>query len=205
MTFYKIYRYLEPWELRSNLSQHPGYIIFPDSLNRNLPKKPTIHLGERRKSVYYDRFENGEYIDPIIKVEYSFKREDQGLVYEKLRTICWQLENDKWSSDVQTDVIPVVSEGEKLREIKRRRANIIDELKGLAKKFTTSDIPLEAKILEIFEENQLLINSYIDAGSAKFRDAIGSSKEDWLDTIIPATGNKSRDVLVQYLSIGLAI
>ena len=204
MSTYKIYRYREPWQLPSSLDVHPGDIIFPEQLNKNLPKQPIIYLGERRKSIYYDRYENKEYFDPIIKIAYAFKRDEQGLVYEKIKTIAWCLENNKWSTQIQQDSIPVISEAEKLQEIKRRRENIINELKGLAKNFSTAELPLEAKILQVFEENQILINSYIDAGSPKFRNALAESTESWLDVVIPATGNKSRDVLVQYLSIGLA-
>ena len=201
--YFKIYRYREPFELPQSLDIHPGSIIFPEQLNKNLPKEPTIYLGERRQTIYYDRYEDEQYKDPIIKIAYAFKRDDAGLVYEKIRTIVWCLESGKWSSQTQQDSIPVVSEALKLQEIKRRRSNIIDELKGLAKKFSTAEIPLEAKILAVFEENQLLINSYIDAGSAKFRNAIASSSESWLDAVVPATGNKSRDIIVSYLSIGL--
>ena len=165
--YYKIYRYREPWQLPTNLDLHPGSIIFPEQLNKNLPKEPNIYLGERRQTIYYDRYEDGQYQDPIIKIAYAFKRDDTGLVFEKIKTIVWCLESGKWSSQTQQDSIPVVSESVKLQEIKRRRSNIIDELKGLAKKFSTAEIPLEAKILEVFEENQLLINSYIDAGSAQ--------------------------------------
>lgn len=204
-TDYKIYRYLEPWQLPSSLDVHPGHIIFPDQLNKNLPKEPTIYLGERRKSTYYDRFENGEYVDPIIKIAYAFKRDDKGFVYEKVKTIVWCLKDDNWSSQTQIDFIPVVSESEKIIEIKRRRTNIINELKGLAKKFDTVELPLESRILTVMEENQLLVNSYIDAGSAKFRDAIAQSNADWLDEVVVATGNKPRDIFLTYLSIGLAV
>lgn len=201
--FYKIYRYIDPEDQPQNLSKHPGSIIFPDQLNRNLPKRTDIILGERRRTTYFDRYENDQFIEPIIEINYHFERDQQGLVFEKMRSIAWMLESEAWSEETQVDYIPVVGAAEKLAEIKRRRYNIISELKGLAKKFSTAENQLERRILEIFEENQLLINTYIDAGSSKFRNAIQNSDQAWLDVVIPATGNKSRDVLTQYLSIGL--
>lgn len=201
---YKIYRYRQPWQLPPSLDIHPGDIIFPEQLNRDLPKQTIIELGERRQSIYYDRYRDGEYLDPIIKVDYVFNRDERGFVFEKVRTISWCLEDGTWSQQTQKDFIPVVSQAEQITELKRRRENIINELKGLAKKYSTTQLPLEAKILEVFEANQVLINSYIDAGSPKFRDAISISTEPWLDEVVVATGNTSRDILLSYLSIGLA-
>lgn len=201
---YKIYRYVGLSMGSHCPSTHPGHIIFPDQLNTNLPKKSDIIYGERRRSVYYDRVEDKQYIEPIIKIDYAFKRDEMGLVYKKLRTISWMLESDKWSTEVQTDVIPVISEASKLLEIKRRRYNVVTELKGLAKKYSTEQFNLEGKTLEIFEEFQLYVNSYIDAGSAKLRNAIAQYDADWLDAVNPETGNKPRDIFLKYFSIGLS-
>lgn len=201
---YKIYNYVNPENQPLSLSLHPGHIIFPDQLNKNLPKKSEIILGERRRSVYYDRVEDGKYIEPIIKIAYAFKRDESGLVYEKVRTIAWILESGKWSNELQTDIIPIISDAEKLTEIKRRRYNVVTELKGLAKKYSTPEFNLEGKTLEIFENYQLFVNSYIDAGSAKLRDAIAEDNADWLDVTNPATNNTPREIFNQYFSIGLA-
>lgn len=200
---YKIYNYVNPENQPLSRSLHPGHIIFPEALNRNLPKKSEIILGERRRSVYCDRVENGEYIEPIIKIAYAFKRDEMGLVYEKVRTIAWMLESDKWSRDVQSDIIPIISDAEKLTEIKRRRYNVVTELKGLAKQYSTPEFNLEGKTLEIFENYQLEVNSYIDAGSAKLRDAIASDNAGWLDIKNPATNNTPREVFYKYFSIGV--
>lgn len=195
---YKIYRYVLPEHLPFSLSAHPGYIIFPQQLTKNLPRKQDLVLGERRRSVYCARYVDGEYIEPIVKIDYAFKRDDDGLAYQKLRTISWMLEGDKWSREVQTDVIPL-SPSQQLIEIKRRRYNLVTELKGLAKLFG-----LENRTLEIFEKYQLEVNSYIDAGSSKLRDACAQDNADWLDEINAVTGNKPRDVFIMYFSIGLS-
>lgn len=201
--YFKIYRYINLEHLPISRAEHPGHIIFPEQLNRNLPRRADIIFGERRRSVYYASVEDGEYIEPIIKIDYAFRRDEIGLLYEKLRTISWMLESDKWSHEVQTDVIPVLSDAEKLLEIKRRRYNVVTELKGLAKRFSTKEFNLEGKTLEIFEKYQLLVNSYVDAGSALLRDAISSYDADWLDKVNPTTGNTPREVFYKYFSIGV--
>lgn len=201
--YYKIYRYVAPENLPASLTLSPKNIIFPQQLDRNLPKKPPkIVYGERVQSVYCDRYEGGEFHEPIIKVDYQFFRDESGFVQQKQRTISWMLESGEWSSNTKADLIPIAGELAQLAEIKRRRSNIVDELKSLAKKYSTEQIPLTDKIREVFEANQVLINSYIDAGSPQFRDAIASSKESWLDVVVPATGNSSREVLLDYLLIG---
>lgn len=200
---YKIYRYIAPENQPVSQSIHPGHIIFPDQLTRHLPKVQNIVLGERRRSVYYDRYSDGEYVEPIVKIDYAYKRQETGLVYLKIRTISWMLENDRWSREVQSDRIPVINEAQKLLEIKRRRSNVISELKGLAKKYSTEQFNLEGKTLEIFEEFQLYVNSYVDAGSSKLKNAIATYDADWLDVANPETGNKPRDIFLTYFSIGL--
>ena len=193
---YKIYRYVAPENQPATPSYHPGSIIFPDQLTQHLPKVQNIILGERRRSVYYDRFTDGEYTEPIVKIDYAFKRHKNGLAYSKIRTVSWMLESDRYSSDVQTDFIPI-NESQSLAEIKRRRYNITIELKGLAKKFG-----LEDRTLEIFEKYQLLVNSYIDAGSSRLRNAIGSDSANWLDERNSTTNNTPREVFQKYFSIG---
>lgn len=208
-TDFKIYRYREPWQLPQSLDVHPGSIIFDEGkdLTKRLPKYSTIYLGERRKSVYYDRYDKDtqQYAEPIVQVVYGFKRDEKGLVTEKVRNIQWYLESGNLSPDGQLDIIPITEDATKLKEIERRRSNLINELKGLAKKFSTDELNLEIKIPEIFEKYQLEKGMYVDAGSARFRDAIASDNTDWLDETIVATGNTSRQVLTQYLSIGLAV
>lgn len=203
MSSFKLYRYINPEHHPISTEAHPGHIIFPQQLNTNLPKKVDLRRGERRRSTYYDRVVDNRYIEPIVKIDYAFHRDEFGLVHQKLQTISWMLENEKWSSSVQTDRIPVVSEAEKLLEIKRRRLNIVTELKSLGKKYSTPEFDLSGKTLEIFEEFQLLINSYVDAGSTKLRNAFLTNKAEWLDEVNPVTGNKPRDIFVAYFSIGV--
>lgn len=198
-TDYKIYRYVEPWQLPPSLDIHPGHIVFPETLSRNLPKKQFIALGERVKTIFFDRFEDNVFVEPIIKIDYRFNRDEYGLLKNKEQTISWRLEDETWSEQRQHDVIPVTSNEKKLQEIKRRRKNIVDEVAGLSK-----DIGLKSALTDLYARYFKEINLYVDSGLPDFAEALSQNEDlDWLDN--PTTNSKVtvRQFLIRYFSIGL--
>lgn len=196
---YKIYRYIPLEQIPYSLSVHPGSIIFPDGLNRNLPKKTFIALGERVKTIYFDRYIDDRFTEPIIKIDYTFNRDDRGLLIDKQRIISWRLEDETWSHWTQTDVIPVTSNAEKLAEIKRRRTNIVSEVAGLSK-----DIGLLSAIGDLYSRYALQINKYIESGLPDLRNAIGSNTDlSWLDNQTSNPNVTVRQFLMNYFSIGI--
>ena len=199
MNSYKIYRYLEPWQLPPSLDIHPGHIVFPDSLNRNLPKKQFIALGERRKTIFFDRFEDDKFIDPVIKVDYRFNRDEAGLLKSKERSISWQLEDNTWSKKAQEDIIPVISNEKKLQEIKRRRRNIVDEVAGLS-----VDIGLESALTDLYARYYREISLYVDSGLLDFKEALNNNTDlYWLDRPTPSNSKITvRQFLTNYFSVG---
>ena len=198
---YKIYRYLEPWQVNSDLSVYPSSIIFPDSLNRHLPKKTFVALGERVKTIYFDRFVDNKFIEPIIKIDYSFNRDQRGLLIDKQRIISWRLEDDTWSDQTQTDIIPVTSNAEKLTEIKRRRGNIVTEVAGLSK-----DIGLNEALTDLYDRYAIEINQYGESGLPNLRDAIANNTDlTWLDRSTSNPNVNVRQFLISYFSIGVYV
>ena len=192
---YKIYRYVnKPVDSYA----HPGSIIFPENLNKHLPKKQFIALGERRKTIYFDRVEEGIYQEPIIKVDYKFNRDELGYLFSKEREISWRLEDDTWSDEVQLDLIPVASSQERLDEIKRRRSNIILEAAGLSK-----DIGLETAMSELYDKYLTEIELYKNSGSPSFARALEEDRElSWLDEPTPANPKETvREFLMRYFLI----
>lgn len=199
MVNYKIYRYIEPWQLPGNLSVHPGHIVFPDSLTKHLPKKIFIALGERVKTIYFDRLEDQKFIEPIIKIEYKFNRDERGLLIDKQRTISWRLENEIWSGETKTDTIPVTSNAEKLTEIKRRRANVVTEVSGLSK-----DIGLSSALGDLYSRYVIEIEQYTQSGLPNLRDAIANNTDlSWLDQPTSNPNVSVRQFLINYFSIGV--
>lgn len=196
---YKIYRYIEPWQHPGSLDIHPGHIIFPNSLNRHLPKKSFIALGERVKTIYFDAIEDKRFAEPIIKIDYRFNRDDRGLLIDKQRTISWRLEDDTWSKETQLDTIPVTSNAEKLTEIKRRRSNIVTEVAGLSR-----DIGLESALTDLYSRYALEISKYKESGLSELRNAIASNTDlTWLDRQTSNPNVSVRQFLMNYFSIGL--
>lgn len=180
-TDFKIYRYINP-EFAAHPDDFPGHIIFPDSLNKSLPKQNTILDGERINSTWYDSWDNTNgFQDEIVKIDYVFFRDTDGFLEHKVKTVSWQLENDTWSPITQTDTIPVTSNTDRLEEIRKRRANVVVEVKGLAQ-----DIGLAQGIKDIYNTYMNEVSLYIEAGEPDLKDAIlADTTHTWLDNLTP--------------------
>ena len=155
-----------------------------------LNQLPVIRFGHKVSTIYY---KNIDYTEPIFKCDRVANYEN-GQPVSLTRTPAFRKSNGSWGGSF-TYTVAIY---DPLAFWQKRRSRIIAELKKLA-----ADTGLSAQILPVFEEYQTLVNSYRDAGSTKFRDAIANSSATWLDEVNPATGNKPRDVLDQYLSIGI--
>lgn len=195
---YKIYAFVPLEDMPTSLSTPPFAVDFKTGLVTNLLKETVIFRGERINSSYYAKYNQAlqELENLILKVDYTFDRDEEGLLVRKTKLISWMLEDGTWGDSTKKEVSYMIDEREKLREIKIRRSNLVDELKGLGRQ-----VGLSEKLIPFFEEYQVLINQYVDSGSHNLRDAIAASQEAWLDEIIVQTGNKPRDVLIDYFSI----
>lgn len=159
------------------------------------PKKETIGYGLKRSVIFYDRYDeaSGTYKDPLLSIAWQTIFDGANPV-KQIRRTNWINDDDTWNT-------PHIS-SQPIRNpkvfLQKMRSRIIEELIDVATKAGLKD-----KILDLYENYQSLIILYKDGGSPKFRDAIASSKEAWLDEVNEATGNKPREVLVKYLSIGV--
>ena len=158
------------------------------------PKKETIRYGLKRTVIFYDRYneQSSVYEDPLLSIAWQTIFDGPNPV-KQIRRCSWIWSDNTWSA-------PHIS-SQPVRNpkvfLQKRRSRIIEELVDLATKADLKD-----KILKLYEDYQSLIILYKDAGSLEFRDAIAESKEPWLDRVNETTGNKPREVLVKYLSIG---
>lgn len=190
---YKIYDYVNHKE--GDETEWPGAIIFPEQLNIHLPKKSLIQFGERINSTYY---RDQSYTDPVIKVDYVFHRDIDGYLLYKERIISWQKTDNSWCPNTKQLVIPVSSEIEREREIKQRRNNIIDGLKGLA-----AEMGITNYMLELFSTYQLEENLYVESGSdALYRAIENDTTTPWLNSILPNTF-QARFALLLHLQHGI--
>lgn len=190
---YLIYDFIHDYQ--GDRTASPRHIIFPEQLDIYPPKRSYIAKGERTKTIY---FSDDTYSTSIIKVEYVFNRDEKGLLLSKTRTISWKLDNGHWAAETKPYTIPVSSETERLQEIKIRRENIIDGLKGLAAEMGITDY-----ILELFKAYQLECDLYKNSGSALLYKAIKEETNiPWLDARLP-NGKVARAALLLHLEVGV--
>ena len=178
--------------------ERPRTIDLKQDLTIRPVKRTTIEFGERKQSAYYEKFENGEYVNLLLRVDHVFTRDNQGLVLQRDTKTCWAYDDGTLETGIDTTKF-YVSESEKYNEIKRRRYNLIYEnlipigrLEGL-----------EEEITGFFETYQVQVQSYIDAGSRDIIGLVQSSPEPWLDIVLQTGNRSSREAIPIYLSIAL--
>ena len=198
---FKLYNYVEP-ELATDRYHIPTHIIIPENLSTDLYPNKTMELGERIATTWYSSYENGEFSDPIVKMEYQFDRDSEGLLTGRKITLNYMLKDGTWSEETKSRYKYVINTDDKLREIKQRRNNIVNDCKARA-----ADFGISGAIGQLFDTFLAEIALYQESGSPKFRDALKvESREEfsWLDTELDASlGGSIRNLLVFMFSIGV--
>lgn len=172
-----------------------------DFRNYGFAKEVILDYGQKISTVYYQSYDfaNKVYSNPVVKcdrvVDYDFNNSPIKLT----KSIFWRLSDGTWKAGLSWEE-PII---DPLAFWQKRRSRIVNQLKKLAFDFSTEEFPLEEYLVRFFEQNQVLINSYIDAGSGLLQKAVKHSSEKWIDVVIEATGNSSREVLLDYLSKGV--
>ncbi|MDJ0717953.1 MAG: hypothetical protein QNJ54_27650 [Prochloraceae cyanobacterium] len=193
---YKIYFFLNYEVSPEKYLERPRNIDLKKDLTIRPVKKDTIELGERTLTEYYEKFENGEYLNPLLCIDHKFIRDTNGLVLQRDTIARWVYDDDSLEEGLSTTKY-FVTESEKYEEIKRRRYNIVYiNLIPLA-----TELGLGNEVVAFFEANQTLVNTYIDAGSNALLAAVGAMTDEWIDRTLP-TGNTPRQALQLYLQIG---
>lgn len=178
-----------------DLSILPEYI---DLEFLDLYKNTESQYGLKLSVLFYEHWdeETNKYSNPIAKVIWQTHFDESTnppSPVKQVKTVTWRLDNGEWSED-KIKTIPVRNPKVFLQKM---RSRVIEELIDLANKFNLAD-----KLKALYEEHSILIQIYEKGGSPKFRDAIANSSEEWLNS--PSTdGRTVRDVIVQYLSIGV--
>ncbi len=182
---------------------HPvDLCLLPEYINLDfldLKKKEVIAYGLKKFVIYHEDYDydSFEYLRPVASVAWQTVYDEGGnTALKQIKRISWKLSDGSWS-EAKEYVEPI--RNPKVFE-KKRRLRVIEELIDIAVRFGFKE-----KILALYETYQSEVALYKDAGSVKFRNAIAIDEAAWLDEIHAATGNKPRDVLVQYLSIGVVI
>lgn len=179
-----------------NLSTLPTYIDFRFV---NIIREKDIKFGLVKSHIYYEYFdfEQKKYINPLVNISWdTFFDEDNNLLlpFKRIRKFSCLLSDGTWSEPIEK-VEPIRKPKVFLQKM---RGRVIEELIDIADSSGLGD-----KIRTLYEAHSQEIFIYKEGGSPKFRDAIATADEAWLDILNSETGNKPRDVIVQYLSIGV--
>lgn len=193
---YLLWQYveLEPEQHPARASINPRYII--DLNHTDLPKEEPEEFGVKTASIWYATHdaENG-FQTPLARVERETTFDPvTRLPNPIVKSLSYVYEDGTWS-EPQSWTEPIKKPK---KFLKTMRSRAIDELEDLAAQFD-----FRPRILEIYEEFQSEVALFVEAGSPKFRDAIVAAEHEWLDITNPATGNKPREVIILYASIGL--
>ena len=198
---FRLYSFVEP-ELATDRYHPPTHIIIPQHLSVDLYPNKTMVLGERVATTWYSSYENGVFSDPIVKMTYQFDRDSEGLLTGRKITLSYMLKDGTWSDEIKSRYKYVINTDDKLREIKQRRTNIVNDCKGRA-----SDFGISGVIGQLFDEFLAFIALYQESGSPKLRDAIKAEQREefaWLDTELDESlGGSIRNLLVMMFSIGV--
>ncbi|MEM8828765.1 MAG: hypothetical protein AAGE96_05340 [Cyanobacteria bacterium P01_G01_bin.19] len=178
-----------------NLEILPEYIDL-DFLD--LYKNEISKYGLKLSVLFYENYDQAtdKYSNPVAKVIWQTQfdtNQNPPSPTEQIKTVGWMLDNGKWSED-KVKTIPVRNPKVFLQKM---RSRVIDELVDLADKFNLAD-----KLKTLYEQHSTEIYIYKEGGSPKFKQAIAASNEQWL-TLPSTDGRTVRDVIIDYLSIGV--
>ncbi|MEL6493561.1 MAG: hypothetical protein AAFQ41_00375 [Cyanobacteria bacterium J06623_7] len=171
-----------------NLNKPPEF-----DLGRHLHRVEISRYGLKRSVTFYAEYSQSEgYSIPLCTI--SWRTVFDGVVPKT------QIKRTSLLKDGTWEIIgeqTLVIEKPKLF-LQKMRSRVIEELIDLADKFG-----LGTKLKALYEEHATEIYIYKEGGSPIFRSAIANSQEEWLK--LPSTdGRTVRDVIVDYLSIGVA-
>jgi hypothetical protein len=184
------------WEYVSNATDYyawPGDVPF-DILG--LYPRYFVGMGFRKKTIHYA---NRDATGPVVKLEYDFiLDEGQQSLKESPLKISFMMSDGNWSQRIKPILRTYDTPLEKQKELRARRANIIDELKGLAAQMGISPV-----ILELIKKFQLQVDRYVESGSADLFKAIRDDTTlPWLAGNLPNRA-PARAALLRYLIVGL--
>ncbi|MEM7756569.1 MAG: hypothetical protein AAF298_00355 [Cyanobacteria bacterium P01_A01_bin.40] len=171
-----------------NLAKPPEF-----DLKRYLHRKEISKFGLKRSVTFYGTYDqtSDQYDVPLCAVSWQTVF-DGTTPKEQIKRTAW-LFNGKWLN-LDEQILKIEQPKVYLQAMRRR---VIEELNDLADQFGLAD-----KLKTLYEAHPNEIYVYKEGGSPQFRQAIASSTESWLD--LPSTdGRTVRDVIVQYLSIGV--
>jgi len=197
---YVIYDYVK--DKPALLTDLPKEIVFPEDLNQNLYKSYKLFYGDKVESIYYADFDTttGELTNPIVKLTYEYHRDTLGYLIYKVRTFHWMRRDGNYGEEVYSDLQPCVGDIAKIKELKLKRANIVEEIQGQSK-----ELGFLPQMLQLYNDFQNQLSLYKDVGTLDFSQTLATTVDPsyaWLDQPTPDNLTTLRQHLSYCFSLG---
>lgn len=210
MSGYRIWDYV-PGEVFDDEEADPSGIDFKNSLTIRLHPLEVVEAGELRKITYYAFAEPNEegtidYSLPITQAEFDYTRDDTGFALYRVATRKWYLDNGTLGPHEKVQ-IKYYTHGGSIKEGKRRRNNIIDDmlLTCLGLIIATTGASREEALdlgRDLLKEYQTDKSAFIDEAHRALINSIATdTNHAWLDNPIDSNGTTIRDYILSNLDI----
>ena len=191
-----IYRYLPPMLLDSELlvPQHLDYRVATAS---RLYSQDKFMYGEKTHVSYWGEYDPAEnrFADLVVSERHVYERDAENYALRRDITITWWRNDGTPHPETKLRTKFYDRKGQ-ITELKKRRANIIDWLRGV---FVGT--PLDEPVREVLTFLSGEVLDYSETGSNWLRERIGEIDRPWLDTPMPTD---PRFTFRQYLPVELA-
>lgn len=193
---YKIYHLL-PYVYMGDKGKLPVDIDFKTGLSIGLYKEVIMDGGAPVYKKYYTGATSDEagfitYSGPVVKIEYTFERDDLSLAKSCTQRFYWYDTNGNLSVCYK-EIRDFFNTAESIAEAEQRRGNVIADLKikviGLLMYTEGISQPAAAELGRPFlAAHKADIYNYIDEANTGFSDAVGAASAEtypWLDNMTP--------------------
>lgn len=191
-----LYRYL-PGLLLDNELEPPQHLDYRVAVNSRLFTRKRVMYGELVSLEFFGRFdpEGKVFEDLVVGEAHTYVRNAENYAIKRDIVISWYKNDGSPHSDTKIRTKFYDAQGQ-INELKRRRENIIDWLRGALK-----GTQLEPLVRDLLERLTFPVTDYIQTGSNMLRGALQDASEAWLDERLP---QDPRFTFRQYLPLEIA-
>ena len=191
-----LYRYL-PLLLMDNELEPPQHLDYRVAVNSRLYTRKRVMYGELVSLEYFGRYEpeGDEFGDLVVSEAHTYVRNAENYAIKRDIVISWYKNDGRPHPDTKVRTKFYDKQGQ-INELKRRRENIIDWLRG-----ALVGTPLEPLVIDLLERLTFPVTDYIQTGSNMLRSALVDAPEGWLDEKLP---QDPRFTFRQYLPMEIA-
>ena len=192
-----LYRYL-PGLLLDNELEPPQHLDYRVAVNSRLFTRKQVMYGELVSLEFFGRYDpEGEVFEDLIVGEaHTYVRNAENYAIKRDIVISWYKNDGTPHSDTKVRTKFYDNQGQ-INELKRRRENIIDWLRGVF----VGHPQLEPAVRDLLERLTFPVTDYIQTGSNMLRQQVIGASEAWLDSQMPTD---TRFTFRQYLPGELA-